>query len=72
MVLLDIIGAPDSVSTHDVVHVHADGVADFGREGRCGGGRPGVTLPGCALVFGKLEDDTLETDCIILVHTLYT
>lgn len=40
------IGVPDSVSTHDVVHVHADSVADFGRQGGCGGGRPGLTLPG--------------------------
>lgn len=30
---------PHSVGTHDVVHVHADGVADPGRQGRRGGGR---------------------------------
>lgn len=35
------IGVSDSVSTHDVVHVHADSVADFGRQGGCGGGRLG-------------------------------
>ena len=31
------IGVPDPVSTHDIVHVHADSVADFGWQGRCGG-----------------------------------
>lgn len=30
---------PHSVGTHDVVHVHADGVADPGRQGGRGGGR---------------------------------
>lgn len=41
MRVLHKIGVPDSVGTHEVVHVHADGVADFGRQGGCGGGRPG-------------------------------
>lgn len=43
------IGVPDSVSTHDIVHMHADGVADFRRQGRCGsegGGGPGLAFPG--------------------------
>lgn len=37
------IGVPHSVSAHDIVHVHADSVADFGRQQGCGGvgGRPG-------------------------------
>lgn len=38
MRILDEIRIPDSVGTHDVVHVHADGVADFGRQGGCVGG----------------------------------
>lgn len=59
VVVLIEIRLPDSVSTHDVVHVHADSVSDFGRQGR-GGGRPGMTLPGWVLIFGKLEDDTLK------------
>lgn len=46
MVVLHEIVVPDSVGTHDVVHVHADGVADFGRQGGRGGGGPGLTLPG--------------------------
>lgn len=77
VVVLHEIGVPDSVGTHDVVHVHADGVADFGRQGGHGGG-PGLTLPGrgvvvvvvvavivvaVAVIFGELEDDTLKTDC---------
>lgn len=39
-------GVPDSVCTHDIVHVHADSVADFGRQGGCGGGRIGLTTSG--------------------------
>ena len=46
MAVLIKIRFPDSVSTHDVVHVHADSVADFGRQGGCGGGRPGLAFPG--------------------------
>lgn len=33
--ILDEKRIPDSVGTHDIVHVHADGVADFGRQGGC-------------------------------------
>lgn len=44
VVVLVKIRFPGSVSTHHVVHVHADGVADFGRQGGCGGGGPGRTL----------------------------
>lgn len=29
-------GLPDSVCAHDVIHMHADCVFDFGRQGRCG------------------------------------
>lgn len=36
---------PHSVGTHDVVHVHADGVADPGRQRGACGGRPGPALP---------------------------
>lgn len=54
------IGVPDSVGAHDVVHVHADSVADFGRQGGCRGGRPGLALPGWVLVLGELKDDTLK------------
>lgn len=42
------IRVPHSVSAHDIVHVHADGVADFGWQGRRGGvgGGPGLACPG--------------------------
>lgn len=54
------VGGSRSVRSHDVVHVHADGVADFGRQ-RCWGGwrGPGLTLPWW--IFRKLENDTLRT-----------
>ena len=58
VVVLHKIGVTDSVCTHQVVHVHSDGVADFRRQGGCGRGSPGIKLPGCVRVFGKLEDDT--------------
>lgn len=46
MRILGEIRIPDSVGTHDVVHVHADGVADFGRQGGRVGGRPRMACPG--------------------------
>lgn len=64
--ILDEKGVPDSVSTHDVVHVHADGVADFGGQGGCGGGRVGLTFPWWVTVFWKLEYDTLKTVCCVM------
>lgn len=39
------IGVPYSVSAHDIVHVHADGVANFGRQRWCGDG-PGWSISG--------------------------
>lgn len=66
------IGVPDSVGAHDVVHVHADGVADSGRQGGRGGGRPGLALPGRVLAFGNLEDDTWEADRNISLHIVCT
>lgn len=46
--ILHEIRVPHSVSAHDIVHVHADGVADSGWQGRCGGvgGGPGLACPG--------------------------
>ena len=48
VVVLVEVSVPNSVGTHDVVHVHADSVADFGRQGGRGGGgrRPGMTRSG--------------------------
>lgn len=59
---------PHSVGAHDVVHVHADGVADSGRQGGGGGGgRPGgATRPRCVSTFGKVEDNTWERDSLYL------
>lgn len=58
---------PHSVGTHDVVHVHADGVADPGRQGGGGGGRPGGAMrPRCVSAFGKVKDDTWEKDLLYL------
>lgn len=58
---------PHSVGTHDVVHVHADGVADPGWQRGGGGGRPGVALlPRCVSTFVKVKDDTWEKDLLYL------
>lgn len=60
-------GLPHSVGTHDVVHVHADGVADPGRQRGCGGGRPGGAMPPrCVSTFVKVKDDTWEKDLLYL------
>lgn len=46
------------IRTHDVVHVHSNGVADFGRQFSRGGGRgSGLTFPWWVFVF-SLKDDT--------------
>lgn len=45
------------VCSHDIVHVHTDGVADFGRQRR-GWRRRGPGLPW--RVFRKLENDTFR------------
>lgn len=42
--ILHKVGVTDPVSAHDIVHMHADSVADFGRQGGRGGGGP--CLPG--------------------------
>lgn len=51
------VGLSDSVCAHDVVHMHADSVADSGRQGGCRGG-VGLMLARWIRIFGKLEDDT--------------
>lgn len=66
--VLEEIRVSHSVSTHNIVHVHTDGVADFGRQRGCGGERAGPTLPGKVPVFGKLENDTLKTNCTISLN----
>lgn len=51
------VGVSWPIRTHDIVHVHSDGVADFGRQlgGGRGWGGPGFTFSGW--IF-SLKDDT--------------
>jgi hypothetical protein len=54
--VLEVVEAAHAVRAHHVVHVHADGVADFAWQARLGAVAAVPRLP--IVSRGELEDDT--------------